>query len=182
MTKTRRANFRKKRRTNKKVRTNRKVRTNKKVRKPRRVSRRMRLRGGNDSNDLGKIFMEIVKNKKIQAAEGMKDGRQSDAYEQAGWKIEDLTEELRKKANNEEYFDEIMDLVDDYIVTERDMDYETRSNKEYYALGNGGQGDYDAATRHADLVVQLRDDLGVDIDPFNPYDEKPLPSAKRRRM
>jgi hypothetical protein len=112
----------------------------------------------------------------------MKHDAQSNAYEQAGWKIEEFTEKLEERVGNKEQFDEIMDLVDDYIVTERDMDYETRSNKEYYALGNGGQGDYDAATRHGDLMVHLRDDLGVDIDPFNPYDEKLLPSAKRRRM
>jgi hypothetical protein len=140
----------------------------------------MRLRGGDDSNDLGKIFMEIVKNKKIYKEEGMRDGRQSDAYEQAGWKIEDLTEELRKKAGNKEYFDEIMRFVDEYIRTERNMLDETRSNKQYHDLGNDGQGDYYDINEHAALVVQLREDLGVDIDPFDNYSEEPF--GKRRRM
>jgi hypothetical protein len=140
----------------------------------------MTLRGGDDSKDLGKIFMEIVKNKKIYKKEGMKDGRQSDAYEHAGWKIEDLTEELRKKAGNKENFDEIMSLVDEYILTERNMNDETRSNKGFHSMGNDAWGDYEETNRHAALVVRLRDELGVDIDPFENYSEEP--AGKRRRM
>jgi hypothetical protein len=59
---------------------------------------------------------------------------------------------------------------------------ETRSNKQYHDLGNDGQGDYDDTNEHAALVVQLREDLGVDIDPFDNYSEKEEPLGKRRRM
>jgi hypothetical protein len=137
------------------------------------IRKRMKFRGG--MNDLGRIFMDIVKNKKIYEEESGKNDAQSNAYEQAGWKIEDLTEEMKKTVNNEEKFNKIMNMVDEYIYTEKDQKRELESNRIYYNEGNGGQGDYYAQNAHAEVLIMLRDELGVDIDP----DEVSTPTKSR---
>jgi len=170
MKKTRRSHFRKKGRTNKKYRPNK---------KSRRSSRRLRFRGGDKSADLGRIFMEIVKNMKIYKEEGMKHHAQSNAYQNAGWEIEELTEELREKIHNQEKFDEIMDLIDKYIFIEHEMQEELKMNRSYYELGNSGQGYYQAQNEHDKFIVQLREAFDIDINPDDTVIEEP--SGKRRR-
>lgn len=162
-----------KKRTNK---TNK--RTNKRNKTPRRSSKRMKLRGG--YNDLGQIFLDIVKNKKVYDKENSNYNyhRQSEQSEQAGWELEDLKAELEQKVGNKERFNQIMDNVDYFISTELAQDAELALNKTHNDLGNGGQGYYDAQNDHAEVIVKLRD-LGVDVV-YEPTSDEP--ETKRRKM
>ena len=136
----------------------------------------MKFRGG--YNDLGQIFLEIVKNKKIYDNENSNYNyhRQSGPSEQAGWKIEDLTAELEQKVGNKERFKEIMDNIDYFISTQSAQDSEIALNKTHQDSGNGGQGYYDAQNDHAEVILKLRD-LGVDV-----VYESEEPETKRRKM
>jgi hypothetical protein len=115
------------------------------------------------TNDLGRIFNDIVINKKIYNKESENDA-QSNALEQAGWKIEELTEELKTKLNDDKKVKEILEKADDYIRTEEAANREIESNKN---ADTSGQGNYDDQNSLHEFIEELRTILG-DED-FNPY-------------
>jgi hypothetical protein len=122
-------------------------------------NKRRKLRGG--MNDLGGIFLEIVKNKKIYKEEGMKHDAQSKEFEAAGWNIEELTQELKTKINDDAKFAEVMELLDEYEHLKNMRDYEVEENDARKNKDN--QGLYSAQTDYAILCVKLRDEYGVDV-------------------
>ena len=137
----------------------RKNKTRKNKRGGAKNKRRKNIRGG--MNDLGGIFLEIVKNRKIYKEEGMKHDAQSKEFEAAGWNIEELTEELKTKINDDAKFAEVMELLDEYEDLKNMRDYEVEENE---ARDNkDGQGSYSAQTDYANLCVNLRDEYGVDV-------------------
>lgn len=133
-----------------------KTRRNKKVRR----TNRRKLRGGR--NHLGEVFLEIIKNKKIYQEEGMKHYAQSKEYEKAGWNIEDLTEELKKAINNDVKFGKVMELLDEYEYTKRNYENELEENDA--RENKDGQGEYRAQNEWSKLVVELRDDYGIEVE------------------
>ena len=139
--------------------TKKTLKRGRKTHKKHRGARRMNFRGG--MNDLGQIFLDIVKNKKIYEEEGSKHDAQSDEYQDAVWKIEELTKKLKEMVG-EKRANEIIDLVDEYADSKTFADDEIETNKAYYAVGNGGQGDYDYQNDHDAVIIKLRDKLGVD--------------------
>lgn len=140
----------------KRVTKKNKTRRTKKVR---RINRR-KLRGG--TNHLGEVFLEIIKNKKIYQEEGMKHDAQSKEYEKAAWNIEDLTEELKKAINDDVKFGKVMELLDEYEYTKRNYENELEENDA--RENKDGQGEYMAQNEWSKLVVELRDDYGIDVD------------------
>jgi hypothetical protein len=133
-----------------------KTRRNKKVR---RVNRR-KLRGG--MNHLGEVFLGIIKNKKIYKEEGMKHDAQSKKYEEAGWNIEELTEELKTAINDDVKFDKVMELLDEYEYTKRNYENELEENDA--RENKDDQGEYLAQNEWSKLVVELRDDYGIEVE------------------
>jgi hypothetical protein len=133
-----------------------KTRRNKKIR---RVNRR-KLRGG--MNHLGEVFLGIIKNKKIYKEEGMKHDAQSKQYEEAGWNIEDLTEELKTAINDDVKFGKVMELLDEYEYIKRNYENELEENDA--RENKDGQGEYWAQNEWSKLVVELRDDYGIDVE------------------
>jgi len=125
----------------------------------RRTNRR-KLRGG--TNHLGEVFLGIIKNKKIYKEEGMKHDAQSKQYEEAGWNIEDLTEELKKAINNDVKFGKVMELLDEYEYTKRNYENELEENDA--RENKDGQGEYRAQNEWSKLVVELRDDYGIEVE------------------
>ena len=125
-----------------------------------RAANRRKLRGG--MNHLGEVFLQLVKNKKIYKEEGMKHDAQSKQYEEAGWKIEDLTEELKTAINDPVKFDKVMALLDEYEYTRGEYENELKENNARENKDN--QGEYWAQNEYAKLIVELRDDYGIDID------------------
>ena len=119
-----------------------KTRRNKKVR---RVNRR-KQRGG--INHLGEVFLEIIKN---QNEAGTNDE-----------KIEQLKEQLRTAINDEVKFDKVMVLLDDYEYVKRNYENELEANKARDKKDS--QGEYWAQNEYAKLIVELRDDYGIEID------------------
>jgi hypothetical protein len=140
----------------KRVTKKNKTRRTKKVR---RVNRR-KLRGG--TNHLGEIFLEIVKNKKIYEEEGMKHDAQSRQYQDAGMNIEELTEELKTAINDDVKFKRVMELLDEYEYTKESYEREIQENEA--RENKDGQGEYWAQNEYAKLIVELRDDYGIDVD------------------
>lgn len=138
-----------------KIRKN-KTRRNKKVR---RVNRR-KLRGG--TNHLGEVFLGIIKNKKIYQEEGMKHDAQSKEYQDAGYNIEELTEELKTAINDDVKFDKVMELLDEYDYTKKSYERELEANNA--RENKDGQGEYTAQNQWSELVVELRDEYGIDVD------------------
>jgi hypothetical protein len=133
-----------------------KTRKNKKTRR----ANRRKLRGG--MNHLGEVFLEIIKNKKIYEEEGMKHDAQSNKYQEAGWNIEELTEELKTAINDDVKFAKVMELLDDYEYTKRDYERELEENE---ARDNkDGQGNYSAQNEWSKLIIELRDDYGIDVE------------------
>jgi hypothetical protein len=133
-----------------------KTRRNKKAR---RVNRR-KLRGG--MNHLGEVFLGIIKNKKIYKEEGMKHDAQSKQYEEAGWNIEELTEELKTAINDDVKFDKVMELLDEYEYTKRNYENELEENDA--RENKDDQGEYLAQNEWSKLVVELRDDYGIEVE------------------
>jgi hypothetical protein len=127
--------------------------------KGRRTNRR-KLRGG--TNHLGEVFLGIIKNKKIYKEEGMKYDAQSKQYEEAGWNIEDLTEELKKAINNDVKFGKVMELLDEYEYTKRNYENELEENDA--RENKDDQGEYLAQNEWSKLVVELRDDYGIEVE------------------
>lgn len=138
-----------------KIRKN-KTRRNKKVR---RVNRR-KLRGG--TNHLGEVFLGIIKNKKIYQEEGMKHDAQSKEYQDAGYNIEELTEELKTAINDDVKFDKVMELLDEYDYTKKSYERELEANNA--RENKDGQGEYMSQNQWSELVVELRDEYGIDVD------------------
>jgi hypothetical protein len=136
-----------------------KTRKNKKSSKNYRVYNRKKLHGG--MNDLGKIFLELAKNKKIYEEEGLKNDAQSNTYEQAGWKIEELTGELREKINDDVKFDEVMKLLEDYESSKNMYESEIKANK--MRDKQDSQGEYWAQNEHSILLNTLNEEYGVDV-------------------
>jgi hypothetical protein len=146
-----------KKRVSKKNKTKKtKTRRNKKVR---RVNRR-KLRGG--MNHLGEVFLEIIKNKKIYKEEGMKHDAQSKQYEEAGWKIEELTEELKTAINDDVKFGKVMELLDEYEYIKKNYENELEENDA--RENKDDQGEHWAQNEWSKLVVELRDDYGIDVE------------------
>ena len=156
MSKVARSRKYKKRVTKKNKTKKNKTRRTKKVR---RVNRR-KLRGG--MNHLGEVFLGIIKNKKIYKEEAMKHDAQSKQYEEAGWNIEELTEELKTAINDPVKFDKVMALLDEYEYTRGEYENELKENNARENKDN--QGEYWAQNEYAKLIVELRDDYGIDID------------------
>ena len=113
-------------------------------------------------NHLGEVFLEIIKNKKIYKEEGMKHDAQSKQYEEAGWKIDELTEELKTAINDDVKFARVMELLDEYDYTKRSYEKELEENAS--RENKDGQGEYWAQNEWSKLVVELRDDYGIDVD------------------
>lgn len=146
-----------KKRVTKKNKTKKnKTRRNKTVR---RINRR-KLRGG--TNHLGEVFLGIIKNKKIYEEEGMKHDAQSKQYEEAGWNIEELTEELKTAINDDVKFDKVMTLLDEYEYTKESYERELQENEA--RENKDGQGEYYAQNEWSKLVVELRDNYGIDVE------------------
>ncbi len=129
------------------------------TKKTRAVNRR-KLRGG--MNHLGEVFLEIIKNKKIYKEEGMKHDAQSKQYEEAGWKIEELTEELKTAINDDVKFGKVMELLDEYEYIKRNYENELEENNA--RENKDDQGEYWAQNEWSKLVVELRDDYGIDVE------------------
>jgi hypothetical protein len=129
------------------------------TKKVRRVNRR-KLRGG--MNHLGEVFLGIIKNKKIYKEEGMKHDAQSKQYEEAGWNIEELTEELKTALNNDVKFGRVMELLDEYEYTKESYERELEENEA--RENKDGQGEYRAQNQWSELVVELRDEYGIDVE------------------
>jgi len=125
--------------------------------------KRRKVRGGTKKS-LAKIFFEMVEQTRRRDSEAAKHHAQSNAYEQASWKLEDLKEELKDVVKDDEKCDEILGLVHRYIGSEDSLFRELRSNQAYYDQGGLGQGEYWATNDHAEFVVWLRDEYGIDID------------------
>jgi len=130
-----------------------------KTKKVRRVNRR-KLRGG--TNHLGEVFLGIIKNKKIYEEEAMKHDAQSRQYEDAGMNIEELTEELKTALNDDVKFKRVMTLLDEYEYTKESYERELKENAARENQDN--QGEYWAQTQWSELVVELRDEYGIDVD------------------
>jgi len=140
----------------KRVTKKNKTRRTKKVRR----ANRRKLCGG--TNHLGEVFLGIIKNKKIYEEEGMKHDAQSKEYEKAGWNIEDLTEELKTALNDDVKFDKVMTLLDEYEYTKKSYERELEENEA--RENKDGQGEYMAQNQWSELVVELRDEYGIDVD------------------
>jgi hypothetical protein len=140
----------------KRVTKKNKTRRTKKVRR----ANKRKLRGG--TNHLGEVFLGIIKNKKIYEEEGMKHDAQSKEYEKAGWNIEDLTEELKTALNDDVKFDKVMTLLDEYEYTKKSYERELEENEA--RENKDGQGEYMAQNQWSELVVELRDEYGIDVD------------------
>jgi hypothetical protein len=125
-----------------------------------RAANRRKLRGG--MNHLGEVFLGIIKNKKIYKEEAMKHDAQSKQYEEAGWNIEELTEELKTAINDPVKFDKVMALLDEYEYTKESYERELKENDA--RENKDSQGEYWAQNEYAKLIVELRDDYGIDID------------------
>jgi len=145
----------------KKVTKKNKTKKNKtrRTKKVRRVNRR-KLRGG--MNHLGEVFLRIIKNKKIYKEEGMKHDAQSKQYEEAGWNIEELTEELKTALNDDVKFGRVMELLDEYEYTKESYERELEENEA--RENKDGQGEYQAQNEWSNLVVELRDEYGIDVE------------------
>jgi hypothetical protein len=140
----------------KRVTKKNKTRRTKKVRR----ANRRKLCGG--TNHLGEVFLGIIKNKKIYEEEGMKHDAQSRQYEDAGMNIEELTEELKTAINDDVKFKRIMELLDEYEYTKESYERELQENEA--RENKDGQGEYWAQNEYAKLIVELRDDYGIDVD------------------
>jgi hypothetical protein len=114
-------------------------------------------------NHLGKVFLEIIKNKKIfQEEEAGKHDAQSKEYEEAGMNIEELTEELKTAINDDVKFDKVMTLLDEYEYTKENYERELQSNEA--RENKDGQGEYWAQNEWSKLVVELRYECGIEVD------------------
>jgi hypothetical protein len=140
----------------KRVTKKNKTRRTKKVRR----ANRRKLFGG--TNHLGEVFLGIIKNKKIYEEEGMKHDAQSRQYEDAGMNIEELTKELKTAINDDVKFKRIMELLDEYEYTKESYERELQENEA--RENKDGQGEYWAQNEYAKLIVELRDDYGIDVD------------------
>lgn len=140
----------------KRVTKKNKTRRTKKVRR----ANKRKLRGG--TNHLGEVFLGIIKNKKIYEEEGMKHDAQSKEYQDAGYNIEDLTEELKTALNDDVKFKRVMTLLDEYEYTKESYERELEENEA--RENKDGQGEYMAQNQWSELVVELRDEYGIDVD------------------
>jgi len=143
----------------KRVTKKNKTRKTKRTKTVHRTNRR-KLRGG--TNHLGQVFLEIIKNKKIYQEEGMKHDAQSRQYEDAGMNIEELTEELKTLINDDVKFKRVMELLDEYEYTKESYERELQENEA--RENKDSQGEYWAQNEYAKLIVELRDDYGIDVD------------------
>jgi len=129
----------------------------------------MKFRGG--MNDLGEIFMKLVKNqKKLDAEEEKQEDAQSPYRQDVDEEREKLIAELHTKVNDDETEKEILGFVREYIQKESSMDAEIKYNK---SSGSGdAQGDSRDTLEYYEFLSMLEDDYDINTNPTPPTPKK----------
>jgi translation elongation factor EF-G len=150
--------------------------TNKKNNHKNRRTSRKTIRGG--ANNLGRIFLELVENKRIFDKEALDENNhaQTRAYQTAGENMDDLMEELHKNTNLTK--DEIKELMNEYMYKDDSMKIEKRAHKE---SGSSGQGEHISFDIYLEFIDKLDTEHGINVFKFRESSKKRKRSASRSR-